>query len=174
LEPDRRLGVSTYIETFILIGIAIGGSAIVYSAMGGYAASAGGPSVAVSNVALSQSSDVAVEKVTISNAGTTSFAWFTVRTAGVSSSLSYCAELSDSTGKPIGFSSPPPACGSGTATNPGSITITPTTAIPPGQAVILTVVVSYPSEFTIGASYSVTVSTSAGALQVVAAAAVPG
>jgi hypothetical protein len=173
LARNQRHGVSTYIETFILIGIAVGGSAIVYSALGGYATSAGGPSVAVPNIILSQGSGAAVEKLVIANSGTASFSSFTISTTGVSSSLQYCAVLSDATGRPLGFSSPPPACGSGTATNPSYVSINPSSAIPPGQTVILSLVVLSSGEFAVGSSYSVTVSTGP-ALQVVSATAVPG
>ena len=172
LEPRR--GASVYVETFILIGIAVGGSAIVYSAMGGYASSAGGPSVAVSGALLRQGSSTATERLLVTNTGTTPFTSFTVVTARISSTPSYCITLQSSSGGSMGFASPPLPCGSGTTANPGSITLSPSNTIPPGQSVILTLVIYSSSEFSIGRGYTITVATSGGAQQEIVAAAIPG
>ncbi len=163
-----------YIETFILIGIAVGGSAIVYSAMGGYASSAGGPSVAISDAVLWQGSSTAIERMVVTNTGTTSFASFTVVTARVSSTPSYCITLQSSSGMPVSFASPPSLCGSGTTGNPGSVTLSPSNAIPPGQSVILTLVIYSSNEVSIGTGYTITLATSGGAQQEIVATAIPG
>jgi hypothetical protein len=174
LAHDGRRGVSTYIETFTLIGIALGGTVIIYSAMNWYAASAGGPSVAVSGAVLSQGPYAALEKIPLTDTGTTSFISFTIITAGISPSPSYCVTLTNDAGGALGFSTPPASCGSGTTTDPSSVTVTPASAISPGQFVVLSVVIFSSGEFSVGTGYTITVTTSGGAQQTIAATAVPG
>lgn len=164
-------GVAAYIEAFTLIGIAVGGSAIVYSSMAGYAGSAGGASVGVSGVSLIQGPYFALEKLTIANTGSSAFGSFTVSTS-ISASPSYCVTLAEDTAS-VGFSSPPAPCGSGTTADPSSIPISLAAPLAPGCAVVVSAVIYSGREFAVGGQYVVTVTTSAGAGQMAPAVAAP-
>jgi hypothetical protein len=171
----RRLtrGISTYIETFTLIGIAVAGTAIVYSTTAGYSASAGGASVALSGVVLSQGQYVAVEKLIIENTGTVPIGSFVI-SAAIPANPSYCMTLTSTNSGPVPFSSPPAACGSSTSVNPGSIGVSLVQSAPPGVALLMTVNIFSGTEFAVGMQYTVTVTVSGGASQLVASTAVPG
>jgi len=171
LRSERA--VSTYLETFLLIAVAAGGSAAVSSAMGGYVSSAGGAAFVVSGSEIRQGAYVAVERVSLANTGTVELGSFTL-TSSIPSSSRYCATLADgSSGEILGFSPPPPACGSGTAADPASVTINPSRAVSSGESAVLTVVIYSPDEFQVGMEYGIVVSSS-GAVEEVSAVAVPG
>jgi hypothetical protein len=173
LAHERRRAVSTYLETFVLIAVAAGGSAAIYSALGGYASSATGASFAVSGATIRQGTYAAVERISVANTGPVQLTSITVAT-GISSTPQYCATLVDaSSGTAVGFASPPPQCGAGTAADPASITLTPSPAVAPGESVVLSVVIYSPGEFQAGAQYYIVVSAS-GAAEQVSAVAVPG
>jgi hypothetical protein len=96
LEPSRRSAVSTYLETFILIGIVVGASVLVYAMLGGYSASLQGPSISVSDASIRQGSGLAIETFLLSDTGNAQFASFTLTNAGLSSSTaSYGVSLQD-------------------------------------------------------------------------------
>ncbi len=169
----RRRAVSTYLETFLLVAVAAGGSAAVSSAMGSYVSSAGGAAFVLSGAVVRQGAYVAVERVSVANTGAVGLGSFTL-TSAIPSSPRYCATLADgSGGEAVGFSPPPPACGSGTAPDPASVTIKPSQAVPPGGSVVLSVVIYSADEFQVGAEYGIVVSSS-GAAEVVSVVAVPG
>ena len=170
MTRERRPGVSTYLETFILIAVAAGGAAAVFSAAGGYISSAGGASIAVSGLEVRQGPYLAVERVSLTNTGSLRVASFTV-TTGDSSAAQYCATLVDeSSGSPVAFSAPPAACGSGTSANPASVTITPSRPISQGDSVAITLLVSSADQFQPGVDYNVVVSASGAAEQASAVA----
>lgn len=170
---SRRRAVSTYLETFVLIAVAAGGSTAVYSAMAGYVGSARGADFVLTGVEMRQGTYAALERVTVTNTGTTQLGALTVTTS-ISSSPQYCVNLaSGSTGGAVDFASPPPACGRGTVADPASITIVPSPAVGPGASVVLSVIIYSPTEFQTGAEYGMVVSAS-GAAEQVSVVAVPG
>jgi hypothetical protein len=151
LAHSRR-GVSTYIQTFILVGVTLGGSSIAYSTVTKYASSTQGPSIAVADPSVVQGSGVAVERLTVSNTGSTAFTSFTISTPGLSGS--YCYSLKNAlSGGTILAASPPCALA-----NPSSVTAT--TTVSPGGAVTIALTIIGGNVFTPGTSYNVLVSTS--------------
>ena len=172
MRPSRT-GVSTYIETFTLIGIAIGGSAVIYSSASGYSRSAGGGSLTVSGLEFRQGPYVAVERILIANTGTTPFVSFVV-SAAVPASAPFCVTLATPASVPVPFLSPPAPCGSGTTTDPSSINVTLGRPLQPGGALVMSVAVFSGREFLVGSRYSATVTTSAGGAQVATASATAG
>ena len=169
MEPRERKAVSTFLELFILIGVVIVGTAIVFSAVTRYESASQGPSIAVSDASIRQGSNAAVEKMVIANTGTVSFSSFTVSTslgsAGIASSQFYITLTNPATGASVTAS---PASGT-----TGDSSITETVTISPGQSVLASITIVSASEFTIGARYSILVSASAGTQQQVFAVAVP-
>jgi hypothetical protein len=89
----RREGVSGYVEAFLLIGVAIGGSGIVLDAAMRYASSAQGSSLAVSGATITQGPYLAVERLMVSNVGHTSVGALTVSTQPVVNTAVYCYSL---------------------------------------------------------------------------------
>ena len=173
LALEQRKAISTYVETFILIAVAAGGSAAVYSALGGYASSASGASFVVSGATIRQGTYAAVERVSVANSGTVPLKSIEVA-AGISSAPQYCVALADlSSGAAIGLVPPPPQCGAGTAADPSLITVTPSPPVEPGEGVVISVVIFSSGEFQVGADYYIVVSAS-GAAEQVSAVAVPG
>ncbi len=89
IRTSRR-AVSTYLETFILIGVVVGGSALVYATTIRFSAPVqNSSSITVSDVSIRQGSGVALEKMVISNTGTVSFTSFTITNVGSSSLAPY-------------------------------------------------------------------------------------
>jgi len=85
-RKSRRRAVSTYLETFILIGVVIGGSALVYATTTKFSAPVqNSSSITLSDVSIRQGSGVALEKMVISNTGTIPFTSFTITNIGFSS-----------------------------------------------------------------------------------------
>lgn len=164
MEPRARKAVSTFLQTFILVAVAVGASSMVYEAANNYASAAQGPSVAVSDVTIRQGSNVAVERMVIANTGTVAFSTFTILNVGIASGQFYIILTNPATGAPVTAS---PASGAA----PSSITETAT--IPPGLSVLASVTIASANEFALGARYSVVVSTSAAAQQQVLVVAVP-
>src|SRR5271157_2045385 len=86
LEP--RAAVSTYLEVFVLIGIAIGGSALVYATTTKYQSVAQGAGVTVSQASIRQGLNQAVERLVVANTGTVTFSSFTISTVGTAGGIS--------------------------------------------------------------------------------------
>ena len=153
MEPDRRRAVSSYLETFILVAVAAGGSAVVYSAMGRLASGSGGAAFVVTGLDIRQGPYQAVETAVLSNTGTVPLSSFSLSQGG-SAAPSFCISMADeSSGDPISFTPPPPACGGGVASNPTSLTVSMASPLAPGQSAALTVVVYSAGEFAPGSLY---------------------
>jgi hypothetical protein len=145
----RRVGISVYIEVFILIAIAMVGSGIVYSAVTRYENAATGPAISVSDATIRQGANQAVERVVLANTGTVAFSSLTLTNLGAPTGATYClSQLNPSTGSLISSSCP-------AGLNPSVITLP--TSLGPGQAVLVSVTV-YGGMFTIGAAYTLIVS----------------
>jgi len=173
LELEQRRAVSTYLETFLLVAVAAGGSAAVFSAMAGYVGTSRGAEFAVTGAEMRQGTYAALERISIANTGTASLGSFTL-TSTIPPSAQYCANLVyEPGGGTVGFAPPPPACGQGAAADPASITIVPSEAVASGETVVLSVVIYSSSEFQAGTEYSMVVSAS-GAAEQVTVVAVPG
>lgn len=164
----KRKAVSTYIEVFILIGIVVAGTAIVFSAVTKYEPVSQGASIGLSDASIRQGSNQAVERMVIANTGTVAFSSFTISTvgtaAGIPNAQFYVTLTNVATSSSI---TPSPASGT-----TGDSSITESATISPGQSVLVAVTIVGASEFTIGQSYSVTVSTSPAAQATVSVAAV--
>lgn len=162
LAPRSRHGASTYLELFLLIGVATGGSALVYTTAGTYAAGAQGPVVSVSAATIRQGSGIAVERLAVSNTGVGPFLTVTISTPLLPSSAMYCYSVSRSTG-PVSSTCPV------LSTNPSSVTVAAN--LPPGDTVTIQLTILGGSVFAVGSTYTVVVTTSNAAqasLQVVA------
>ena len=159
MSHRMRQGVSSYVEAFVLIGIAAGGSALVLSAALPFASSLGGPSVAVQDEGIRQGAYLAIESLTVLNVGRAPITSFVVSTSQVSSSASYCYSIYDlATGARSAGTCP------ATAKNPGSVAID--YPVQPGEAtgVAITIIGSV---FEIGSTYTIAVTTSAGGQEAV-------
>jgi len=159
LSRRRRSGVSAYVEAFVLIGIAAGGSAVVLGAALPYASSVGGQSVAVQDASIHQGSYLAIERLTVVNLGQTPISSFVVSTSRVPDSASYCyAVYGPSIGaQPVGTC---PAM----ATNPSSVTIGYPVQAGGATGVVITI---FGTVFGIGSTCTITVTTASGTQQTV-------
>jgi hypothetical protein len=154
LRAEPREGLSGYLQAFMLIGVAIGASTLLFGAALSYTASIGGPSVAVEDASIRQGAYVALEAVTVVNSGPTAPSSFTVSTSGVSPSSTYCYTLVNP-GTRVQISTTCP----GASTGAGAVTVP--FALPSGAS--LTVVISLTgSAFSVGETCGITVTTSAG------------
>ena len=165
MGPRARAGVSTFLEVFILVGVAFGGSSIAYGATGALSRSLQGPSLSVTGATISQGLDAAVERLTVYNSGSTAAGSFTVATTGVASSAQFCYSALNPVTKSIALSTCPTL-----STNPTSVLFS--TSLQPGASMVVELDLSG-APFVVGSSYPVTVSTRAGAQQTVEVEAVP-
>jgi hypothetical protein len=141
----RRVGISVYIEVFILIAIAMVGSGIVYSAVTRYENAAIGPAISVSDATIRQGASQAVERIVLTNTGTVAFSSLTLTNLGAPTGATYCLSLlNPSSGTMLSSSCP-------AGSNPSVISVI--TALGPGQAVLVTVTV-YGSVFAVGSTYT--------------------
>jgi hypothetical protein len=157
----RRAGVSVYIETFILIAIAVVGSGIIYSAVTRYEHGATGPAISASDATIRQGANQAVERVVLTNTGTVAFSSLTLTNLGAPTGATYCLSvLNPSSGTVLSSRCP-------AGSNPSVISVS--TALGPGQAVLISVTV-YGSVFAVGSTYTLIVSSggSQTSLQVMA------
>jgi hypothetical protein len=165
LEPSERTAVSTYLELFILIAVAIGGSALVYAATYQYQPVVQGPGVTVSQASIRQGLNQAVERMIIANTGTVLFNSFTISTVGIANAQFYVALTDAASGSSI-----TPPLPQGTT---GDNSIAEGMTISPGQTIVASITIASSGEFSIGQSYTVVVSISGGALTSVQVQAVP-
>ena len=100
LRP-RSSGVATYLQTFVLIAVALGGSFVAYRAVSVYADSAGGAAIRVWDAGISQGPGTALERLTVSDSGQTDLPSFTVLNPGLGRGFSYCYAVTSSAGSPV-------------------------------------------------------------------------
>jgi hypothetical protein len=157
LSLRRRSGASTYIEVFVLIGIAAGGSAAVLSAVLPYSSALQGPSVNIEDTSLRQGAYIAIESLTVYNSGQTAMSSFVLSTSQAPVLAPYCyTTYNTATGAELTSTCP------ATAGNPGSVSVG--YPVPPGGSVGVVVTIMGQA-FTVGEGCAVTVTTSAGAQQ---------
>jgi hypothetical protein len=154
LELDRP-AVAGYLEAFILVGVAMGASALVYSASVSYLAGASGPSVGISSASIVQGSASAVERVTVANAGGSPLTGFGLDTEGAPPGATYCYYLQDpATGARLTSKCP------GALVEPGAAEFTAT--VPPGASLTVVLVIAG-AGFVVGSAHQVSVVSSNGA-----------
>ena len=157
LRPRGRPAVSAYLEAFVLIGIAAGGSAVALGAVLPYASAIQGTGVAVEDADIVQGSYLAIERLTVVDAGKAPLSSFTISTSPASPSAGYCYSLyNPATEGRVGGTCPE------TATNPGSLAIAYPLSSGGEVGVVITIT---GAAFTVGADCTLTVTTSAGAQQ---------
>ena len=165
MSAEARSGVSGYIEVFILIGVAAAATAFVFGAVSPYASSLQGPSVTVSDAAIRQGTYLALETLTVYNSGGPAATGFTLTTAAVPSAASYCYSLVS----PTTMSTLSSTCPSATS-NPGIVVVS--WPLPPGGSILVEITITG-TAFTVGSSYQVTVTTTAGSQATVGVQATP-
>ena len=148
--------MSTYVEVFLLIGVALGGSGIVLGAGLNAVSSARGGGVSLEDATVHQGEYAAVESVLVYNTGDVPFS-FALSTTGVSPAATYCYTLYD----PAGGNELQTSCPGGT-TDPA--VFDSASAVEPGRGVLLQLTI-LGAAFSLGTVSRLTVSTSAGAAQ---------
>ena len=144
-----RPAVSTYLQTFILVGVALAGSALVVRATSNYQATASGPSVLVQDLSIRQGARAGVVRFLVSNTGPVAVSSFTVLNPGVSALATYCySAWSASTMVQLVSTCPT------LSTNPGSFFVV--APIPPGGGVQVDILLPG-TPYVLGRAYSVLV-----------------
>ncbi|MBI3858813.1 MAG: hypothetical protein HY296_01020 [Thaumarchaeota archaeon] len=149
----RRKGVSTYIEVFVLIGIATGGSALAYSAVGRLGASSSGPSFGVTDQTIRQGTNAATERMTVTNTGQTGITSFKVY-PGVASA--YCVSVSSvSSGAVLSTT-----CPATSNVFPVALSVN----LDPGASVVFVLFFPGAAVFQVGSAYPVTLAAGSATL----------
>lgn len=155
MRPRPRAAVASYLEVFVLIALAIGGSAVVFGAALGTATSARGGGVSLAGATIRQGDRIALESLAVYNVGDAPFAWFVVSTGGVPAAASYCYTLYDPAGRTV-LSSTCPAVES----DPASVNVS--ARLDPGRGVLVELTIVGPP-LALGSVSTLTVTTSDGA-----------
>lgn len=155
MRPSRRRAVAGYIEVFVLVGVALGGSAVVYGATSVYGSSLRSAAVSIVSASVSQGSYLAVERIALFNDGQVTSASMTISTPQAPQAATYCYSVASPSTMAVISST----CPSSTP-DPRSVTIA--YALPPGGSVLVEVFVQG-ARFNIGSSLIVIVTTSSGA-----------
>ena len=164
MRPNRR-GVSTYLEVFLLVGVAIGGSAIVMGSVYRYLWPIGGPTVAVEGATIRQGTDAAVESMLVVNTGDSPISSFVVTTAQPPQGATFCYTLLDpASGSPLSTTCPSMQAG------PGSLQVSDT--LVPGAGVEVELVL-VGGAFSVGSMQLLTVTAWTGTQDSVGAEVVP-
>jgi len=145
----RKRGVSTYLELFLLIGIAVGGSGMVLDASLSLVSPSQGASVDILGASVRQGAYAAFESITVSDVGQKPIISMTVSTQPVSATAIYCYSVVNPTSMAV-LKSTCPAMTSG----PGSVGVT--SGVAPGQSVLLQLVI-IGQAFALGSSSTITV-----------------
>ncbi|MDE1853620.1 MAG: hypothetical protein KGI38_07725 [Thaumarchaeota archaeon] len=161
----RRMGVSNFLEVFILIGVAVGGSGLVLGAVSGYFGSFYGTSLSLTGATIRQGSFTAVESITVFDSGQVPMQSFVVSTEPAPSSGSYCYSLLDPATRGLVASTCPTM-----RAGPGSVSVS--SPLAPGKGIVVELIVMG-GGFTVGSSYAITVTASTGSQEVVSVQAVP-
>ena len=132
LRP-RRQAIATYLQTFILIAVALGGSLLAYREVSAFASSAGGPTIQLWDASLKQGAGVAIERLTVSNSGTSEFPFVTVLNPDLPRGASYCYTVASITGTDESGTCP------SMDVNPTSIRVA--TNLTSGSTVVVTIII---------------------------------
>ncbi len=150
-----RAAISTYVETFVLIGVAVGGASVIFGAASAYTSPARGPSVSIDGASIRQGAYLAVERLTVYDSGDTPVSSFTVSTLGVSGSSLYCYTLTAPPSGAVVATDCPPA-------SPGPSSVMVQSSISPGKALQVELILTGVA-FASGSTATVTVTASDGA-----------
>lgn len=140
---------------FILVGIAVGGSGLVFGAAAALLGSGPSPSLSIVSASIRQGPYSAVERVTVADAGTASLGSFVITTSQAPASANYCYSVESPSSGALLYSSCPTA-----SADPGTVALS--TRIPPGGSLTVELVVTG-GAFAIGSDHLVSVTTSSGA-----------
>jgi len=102
----RGKGIATYLQTFVLIGVALGGSIIAFREVSAYANSSGGPAIQVWSASITQGAGVVIERLTVSDTGSTEFPYVIVLNPDLAAGASYCYTLASTSGMAEGGTCP--------------------------------------------------------------------
>lgn len=166
MAPKNRSGVSTYLEVFVLIGLAVAGSGVVLGAGLSAASSSDGPALSLLDATVRQGKYFAVESVAIYNTGDKPLGRMVLSTGEVPASATYCYALYD----PLGGRALASTCPA-MATDPASVVLGAGPG--PGKGILVALTVEG-SPFTVGSRVQVTVTTDAGAQQSTDVGVAPG
>jgi len=158
-------GIATYLQTMILLGVAVGGALLVSQSLGSYT-SQGQAGIALTDVELHQGASFAIEAMTVTNTGTSPVQSLTILNPGALSSAGYCYSLWSPPGGSLVSSSCPAM-----TTNPQVIPLN--SPISPGSSVAIQVLMSGGGVFSAGSTFSLTVQSNSGALASLKLEAVP-
>lgn len=164
-KKDERVGVTAFLEAFILIATVIAGSAITYLAVNHYEQSLNKPSISISTAALQQGAEFAVESVQLSDTGTSSFSALTFSTPNLVTTTStnwYITVVDASTGKPIIYNNEIAYTCSVTSSIL-TLSFTSQYNMSPGNSLIVTLAISGKSVVVPGNNYNILVNTPTGA-----------
>ena len=150
-----RVAVSSYVETFVLIGVVVGGSGLVLAAAVAFTSSAQGPSISVGAASIRQGAYLAVERLAVYDTGRTPVSGFTVSTLGVSGSSLYCFTLTVPPGTAVVATDCPP-------TNPGPGSVQISRTVPSGGALLVEITLAGQA-FVEGSTAEIIVTTQDGA-----------
>jgi hypothetical protein len=140
---------------FILVGIAVGGSGVVFGAATALLGGAPGPSVSIVSASIRQGPYSAVESVTVADAGTAPLGPFVISTSQAPGAGVYCYSVEDPSSRAL-LSSTCPA----TSADPGEVAVP--ASVPAGGSLLVELVITGGS-FALGSDHQVSVTTSSGA-----------
>lgn len=161
----RRRGVSAYLEVFLLVGVAVGGSAVVLRGSAGRLASVRGSAVTIESVSIRQGAFASVESVLVANTGGTVIPSLTVTTVGVPGPETFCLSVFDQGDRTLLETSCP-----GMTEYPQSVSVEYPLA--PGSGLEVEILMQG-APFAVGSSHLVSVTTSDGSQQSLEAMVVP-
>ena len=147
--------MAAYLEVFILIGLAVGGSAAVFGTVMSTAGSIRGPAVSVTGATIRQGEHFGLESLLVYNSGDLAAGSFSVSTEGVSPTAQFCYTLYDPAGRSA-ISATCPAM----STDPTTVEVR--AQLEPGKGVLVVFTVMGPA-FQLGSVSHVTVTASNGA-----------
>ena len=165
MGPKARNGVAAYLEAFLLIGVAVGGSGLVLAAGAGLVRSGSGPALSLSGASVRLGRYFAIESVLVYNSGSVPADSFVVSTTGVSEGASYCYSVYD----PLRHSAVASTCPTMT---PGPSSVELAVGLAPGEGVLVVLTVAG-SGWVPGSVARITVTMSSGAQGTIDAGVVP-
>ena len=157
--------MSLYLEVFILVAVALGGSGIVFGAAARYIGALSGPSISVASASIRQGPYSAVESITVAAASGGPVGTLVLSTSAAPETASYCYSVTDPyTGAALTSTCP------SMATDPAVVSIP---ALAQGWSGVLIQLIVTGGEFTLGSAHQVTVTASDGAQATVDVQVVP-
>lgn len=152
----RTPGISTYLQTFILIAVVLAGSAAVYRTVSGYAGTAGGASLMLSSSSITQGKGAAIETATLTNTGDESLGPIDLINAGLPSSLTYCFSAWSPSSRTVLADTCPTM-----QADPDSIQTT--LSLSTGSSVVIEVTLPGAGVFSVGSAYALVATAGGGA-----------